>query len=69
VRASLVVEIPDGWLEEHVARMWADYGDDPPAEGPKTPAEYLRSRLEDIASDELPIALWGWPVEVTVEGP
>lgn len=32
-----------------------------------TPRNYLRDRVEDVADDELRVALWGWPIETSVE--
>lgn len=32
-----------------------------------TPQDYFRTRIEDIADDELQVALFGWPISTAVE--
>lgn len=62
MRISLHVEVPDEFLEKRARAFDAD--------SPALTARGLfRGRMEDIAKDELPLALWGWPICITVEGP
>lgn len=62
MRARITIDVPDDFLEARAARHRADHG------APSfTGAELFASRLRDVADDELPLALWGWPAEITVE--
>jgi hypothetical protein len=64
VRAVIVVDVPDEWIKERVDEVYSELG-----RGESTPParDYFRSRLEDIADDELRVALYGWPVSTRVE--
>lgn len=63
MKATFTVEVPDEFLEERARQFSDEVEDDEGA----TAAEYFAGRVRDIAGDELPVAFFGWPVEVTVE--
>jgi hypothetical protein len=61
VKATLVITVPDEFLVRRHAEIKAEFPEwDTPVEG------FLVEKLEGIAGDELPIALWGWPVTIEV---
>lgn len=59
---AIVVAVPDEFLERRAAEINAEHPDAPPL----TAANLLEQRLRDVATDELRLALFGWPVETTV---
>lgn len=61
MKVALIIDVPDDFIEGRAAELSAELGET------VTGREHLMARLSDIADDELPIALWGWPVTVTVE--
>lgn len=63
MKAVFTVEVPDEFLVERAAQFTAEVEHDER----ETAAEYFEGRCRDVAGDELPVAFYGWPVEVTVE--
>jgi hypothetical protein len=57
VRATFTVTVDDAFLLERVRELVGDQGN---------PADYFAERARDVADDELPVAFYGWPVEVAV---
>lgn len=64
MKALIEVEVSDEWMAQRVEESWAQHSGH--WERKPTPAEYFLGRLQDVATDELPVALYGWPVEITV---
>jgi hypothetical protein len=65
MRAVFTVEVPDDFMAERAR----EYDHDRDEAQPTDPAEYFSERCREIADDDLPIAFFGWPVDVTVEVP
>lgn len=63
MKATFTIEVSDEFMDERAAQFNADVEEH---EG-STAAEYFAGRVREIADDELPLAFFGWPVEVTVE--
>lgn len=63
MKATITIEVADDWLAQRVAEVNASYPHLPRSE----PGDYMRDRIADFSEDELPLALWGWPIETTVD--
>jgi hypothetical protein len=62
VKLALIVEVPDDFLERRVRDLNEEFPNEPPLS-----AEALfRLRLEEVADDELALALYSWPIETEV---
>lgn len=57
VTMAIVISVPRDWLERTCAEMAEEL-----EEEPVTAEEYMGSALAEICGDELPIALWRWPM-------
>lgn len=63
MKATFTVEVPDEFLKERAAQFSAEVE----ADEAETAAQFFEGVARDVAGDELPLAFYGWPVEVTVE--
>jgi hypothetical protein len=62
VRATFTVEVPDEFVEERARQFSAEVEEHEGA----TSREFFEGRCRDVADDELPVAFYGWPVNIGV---
>lgn len=62
MKAVFIVDLDDEFLERRVRENAAENPDD----RPDTALELFAGRVGDVATDELLVAFYGWPVDVTV---
>jgi hypothetical protein len=69
MRAALVLEIDDDWLEQRVAEFNSEQEDGSPFQ---TPRRYVEEVLQEmVVDDSLPLTLWQWKftASLLVEAP
>lgn len=62
MKALFTVEVPDEFLEQRVR----EHAEEDPDGKPDTPVELFRGRCQDVAADDLHVAFFSWPIEVSV---
>ncbi len=65
MKATFTIEVPDEFVERRAQEVGEHYSG--VRELHESAAAYFAGRIRDVAEDELPLAFYGWPVEVTVE--
>lgn len=63
MKAIFTIDVPDEFVIERARQ----FSDEVEADEGGTALEYFEGRVRDVAGDEIPLAFYGWPIEVAVE--
>lgn len=63
MKANIVVEVSEEFLAQRVTELNEEFPDEPPL----SVRDLFEQRLKEMSEDELRLALYSWPVKITVE--